>query len=125
MLIRAWDLKTDKQVNLGPAPHGVFMAHALCHDLKSWQISCHDLPFLLQNGRLWFGDVVSPGKTPEWRRVYSQGDIPHFRVVVNEGPDGTPQKMGLPFMPQFYWLPINGRGRKHLNRAHNRAIRRL
>lgn len=110
----------------GPVPGGTFWALDGAHDLPCGPIAFGDLRFMMANGMVWMTDAFA--KQP-WTVVASD-DLPDFHVVLRDDYDGCAvYKDVCPFMPQFYFVPRNRRGRRFLarttTRAHMRHWRRL
>ena len=128
-LLRLWGLASHKKnIHQGPVPGGVFFCHRDYHDFNpyvhgSLGVSFADLSFLLKTGRVWMQDAERPQDHLSWQEITSPADLPKFRKIDCSNYDHVAEAI-VPFLPEFYYVPKNFRGRRFLRRSENRADRR-
>lgn len=119
-LIRHQSLGRDVK-KLCPVPknckeQGVFLALVNCHDLPTPRNGFvnADLGYLLKHGRVWVGVA---GTDPRWSEIQSISDLPTFQATVIDNYDScSVSVVCTPYMPQFFFAPLNMRGRRVLRR---------
>lgn len=105
----------------GPVSGGTFWALDGAHDLPGGPVAFGDLLFMVANGTVWMTDAFAK---LSWTVVVPDR-LPDFHVVWRDDYDGCTVYVDIyPFMPQFYFVPRNRRGRRFLSRATARAYTR-
>ncbi len=115
-LIRNQELHISVK-NLCEAPtkkEGRFFALANANDLpepKNGFLNA-DLPNMLKNGEVW---ISKAGTEPTWQKVEKMADLPKFSTSYSDSYEACKSFIVVsPFMPQFFFVPKNSRGRKIL-----------
>lgn len=102
----------------GPVPGGTFWALDGAHDLPNGPMAFGDIRFMAANGTVWMTDAFA---TQPWTVIVPDA-LPDFRAVWRDDYDGCAVSKDVsPFMPQFYFVPRNRRGRRFVDRAITRA----
>lgn len=95
---------------------GLFFALASGHDLPyGSKLISADVVQLLKHGSLWIGKA---GTNPDWQRVTKISDLPKFKPFGYDDYDSCMSGTAvMPYMPQFFWVPRNWRGKRIFNRS--------
>lgn len=79
-----------------------------------------DLAFMMKNGNVWMTDAFF---TQGWNQVNSVNDLPKFTISYRDNYSRcSVDRIVAPFMPQFYFVPRNRKGKRFLSRATTRAF---
>lgn len=107
----------------GPMTGGTFWALDGAHDLPPGPMAFGDMAFMVANGKVWMTDAIA---TMAWTPIHKVADVPAFDSRFVDDFDGMRVTLDVaPFMPQFYFVPTNRRGRRFLDRTTNRAFAKI
>ena len=106
----------------GPCSGGTFWAIDGANDLPPGPFAFGDLQFMIANGSVWISDAA---KFAGWTEVTRPSDMPNFKADWIDDYNACSVRFDVsPFMPQFYFVPRNRRGRRFLSRTTARAFTR-
>ena len=120
-LIRRWDINSHhKNIHLGPMAGGIFLAAKDANDMSyvNKKVSYHELSFLMKTGQVFIHDAE---KNDEWQEI-AQNTLPKFSSKYVYREFGQ-ELIFLPYLPEFYYVPTSGRGRRHLGRSATKATK--
>ena len=102
----------------GPVEGGIFYALADANDMHSGHgpFVHADTAYLLRTGDLYMKDVRS-NDPAAWQKVESLDQI-NFKMSLCDDYEGCTVNVDVrPFMPEFYYVPRNAKGRRVARRA--------
>jgi hypothetical protein len=125
LLSRHVDLPANvKRVIDGPVAGGTFWALASANDCArdGDPVAYGELGFMIRNGDVWMSPVCPGDRKVTWTKLNSVQDAPKFTVGWTDNYEGCSTNMDVhPFLPQFYFVPRNRKGRRFLDRTRSRA----
>ncbi|MDH4330908.1 MAG: hypothetical protein OEV93_05175 [Candidatus Moranbacteria bacterium] len=120
-LIRSWSIPDyKKKFENGPKSGGFFMCLKRFNDLPlNHQVSEHELGFLLNTGEVFMKDSQARGGS--WTKIECVQDVKKRNFNFTSLFRDYEVILVAPFMPEFYYVPKNFRGKRHMRRSPNRA----